>query len=163
MAIKLVPTAKEHIEDFNKVLGVIAREKKYITIEQRPPLKKTREFLMEVIKKKHPQIVAMDGEKLVGWCDIIPGSKPTTKHVGEMGVIILPEYRGQGLGEKLIKATLKKAKTKGVKRVELGVVSDNRNAVSLYLKLGFEIEGLKKKDLLLDGKYKDCIIMAKFI
>ncbi len=163
MGFKIIPTAKVHIEDFNKALGVVAREKRYITIEKKPPLAKTRGFLKEVIKKGYPQLVAMDGDKLAGWCDIIPGSKPTTKHVGNMGVILLPEYRGQGLGEKLIKATIKVAKKKGVKRVELGVVSDNRNAISLYLKLGFEVEGLKKKDLLLDGEYKDCIMMAKFV
>ena len=163
MAYKIVPISKKHIEGFNKALGVVAREKKYITFEKRPPLAATRKFVLNNIKNDNPQFVVLDNGKVVGWCDIIPGTRKCYKHVGEMGICLLPEYRDKGIGAKLIKKTIKKAKEKGIKRIELEVISDNRNALSLYLKLGFQIEGLKKKALLLDGKYKDDYIMSKFI
>jgi ribosomal-protein-alanine N-acetyltransferase len=49
-----------------------------------------------------------------------------------------------------------------LRKVCLGVVSDNIFAVELYKKLGFEIEGRYKNHAKYDGKYRDIIRMAIF-
>ena len=163
MAYQIVPIEEQHIKGFNAALGVIAREKKYISFTKTPSLISTRKFVIDNIQKGNPQFVLVVDGKVGGWCDIIPKEKDVDRHVGRMGVGLLPEYRGKGIGGKLIKKTLKKAKEKGLKRIELGVRADNRNALGLYLKLGFEIEGLQKKAHYIDGKYIDVYMMALFI
>ena len=48
------------------------------------------------------------------------------------------------------------------RKITLGVISENINALSLYLKLGFKIEGILNKHYLYGGKYRDAIRMALF-
>ena len=46
-------------------------------------------------------------------------------------------------------------------RLELTVICENSVAKHLYEKNGFEIEGIKRKSVLVDGKYLDEFYMAK--
>jgi len=163
MTYQIIPIEEEHIKGFNNALGVVAREKKYITFTDTPPLISTRKFVLDNIRNGYPQFVLVVDGKVGGCCDIIPHTKPVEKHVGTMGVWLLPEYRGKGIGGRIIKKAIKAAKEYGIKRIELGVRADNRSAVGLYLKLGVEIEGLQKKAMLMDGKYIDIYAMAMLL
>lgn len=49
-----------------------------------------------------------------------------------------------------------------LRKICLGVISENLDAIKLYNKLGFEVEGIYKKHLLYNEKYSDCIRMAIF-
>ena len=51
----------------------------------------------------------------------------------------------------------------GIHRLELTVMTENRAGVSLYKKMGFEIEGTKKDSLLVDGEYKDEFYMSRIL
>lgn len=53
-------------------------------------------------------------------------------------IAVLPSYRGQGIGDGLIKAMLFKAETLGLKRA---VLSSQLHAVGLYEKIGFIADG----------------------
>jgi RimJ/RimL family protein N-acetyltransferase len=56
--------------------------------------------------------------------------------------------------------TLEAARTFPLARVELAVRADNARAITLYGKLGFEVEGRRQRAMLVDGVYYDDIIMA---
>ena len=58
-----------------------------------------------------------------------------------------PDYRGKGIGEKLLKACLEKAKLKGVTRIELQTRIDNGASIGLYKKLGSSQETIKEKSI----------------
>lgn len=49
-----------------------------------------------------------------------------------------------------------------LRKITLGVISDNEKAVKLYRNLGFEIEGVYKKFGFYCTKYCDCLRMAIF-
>jgi|WetSurMetagenome_2_1015567.scaffolds.fasta_scaffold02911_20 RimJ/RimL family protein N-acetyltransferase len=53
-------------------------------------------------------------------------------------LIILPEYRQQGIARELFKHCIKISKEKAVDVIELIVHRDNINAISLYKSLGFD-------------------------
>ncbi|KHF26789.1 putative acetyltransferase YhhY [Anoxybacillus sp. BCO1] len=55
------------------------------------------------------------------------------------------------------------AREKGVHRLELTVVIDNAPAISLYQKMGFEQEGVKRHSLNINGRYVDEYCMAKLL
>ncbi len=57
-------------------------------------------------------------------------------HIGRLAV--LKEYRGQGLGAKMVLSLMKKAKNENMKRVYLGA---QKHAIGFYGKLGFSIYG----------------------
>lgn len=75
---------------------------------------------------------------------------------------LVPEFRNLGIGSKLLSATLEHAKIFGLEKVELDVYTSNFKAIALYKKFGFEQEGLIRKYRKLDGRYFDCLTMAKF-
>lgn len=53
-------------------------------------------------------------------------------------VIIGNEYRGKGLGRRLVEHVLARAKTDGMTRITLLADRDNKAAMGFYRKLGFE-------------------------
>jgi len=55
------------------------------------------------------------------------------------------------------------ARQRKVKKIALSVFSTNRQAIALYKKFGFAGEGRRKSQFLIDDKYVDEIMMARFI
>ncbi len=59
-------------------------------------------------------------------------------------VAILPEYRGQKLGEKLMAALMEHAKNRGALSMTLEVRTSNVVAQKMYAKFGFVSQGVRK-------------------
>jgi len=73
---------------------------------------------------------------------------------------VLDGYRGQGLGERLIRAALDAAREAGFERISLSVYARNTRAAALYRKVGFVVEGVRVRGKKLDGEYDDVHIMG---
>ncbi|MBR5961496.1 MAG: GNAT family N-acetyltransferase [Clostridia bacterium] len=79
------------------------------------------------------------------YCIVMQDGKPAAcaSTASEQGyallhnVVVDPEQRGKGLGEKLCRAILAKAKEDGAKYAYLQVVQGNNVALNLYQKIGF--------------------------
>ncbi len=126
-------------------------------------LKKVSAFQNNLIEKNGPVYYAIKNDRVVGWCDIFPEENPRQNHRGNLGMGLIKEFRGQGLGTKLLSSVLDHAKKFGMEKVELNVYSSNTHAIALYKKLNFEQEGLIKNYRKLDGEYYDCLVMGKFL
>lgn len=75
---------------------------------------------------------------------------------------MLQDYWGYGIGKNLLAESIAWADTNGIQKITLNVLETNTNAIKLYQKLGFEIEGILKKDKLLsDGKLYNTIMMGR--
>ena len=160
MSITIVPIREEHIAGFHAALDVVSRERRYLTFLEAPPLELVRAFVGRSLKGDFIQLVALDGDAVVGWCDIIVAERLTMRHGGMLGVSLLPDWRGCGIGARLITAALAKARQRGMVRVQLHVREDNARAIRLYEKLGFEHEGRLRRDLRIDGTFYDSLVMA---
>ncbi len=55
------------------------------------------------------------------------------------------DFRGKGFGTQLINDMIERAKSLGVGALTLEVNENNTNAISLYKKFGFEVEGVRVK------------------
>ena len=65
-----------------------------------------------------------------------------SKFVGVVNdVYVLPEFRGKGIGKKLVVKCLKRMKALGMNATSLTVLTENKTAIKLYEKLGFRIHG----------------------
>jgi len=160
MDIAIVPKRPEHIESFHRALDIVARERKYLTLLEAPPLTQTREFVMGLIQKGGLQFVALADGEVVGWCDIERHVLPSFAHRGALVMGIVPAYRECGIGLRLIQATLAQARVARFVRVELDVHADNARAIALYEKVGFVREGVARDAVFVDGEYRDAINMA---
>jgi len=159
-AVEIVPIAPEHIESFHRALDFVARERRYLAFLEAPPLESTRAFVLDMIKRRYPQFVALSGLEVVGWCDVTPKTMPVYAHSGVLGIALLPPFRGQGIGKRLILRALDAARAIGLQRVELTVRETNTGAIELYKKVGFEVEGPPRRAVRLDGADENIVCMA---
>ena len=91
-------------------------------------------------------VVAETDGKVVGmaWTRIIPAYGNIDKNTPELAVSVLPEYRGQDIGTKLMNALFAILKEQGYTRTSLSV-QQNNPAVRFYKRLGYRIT-LEKLD-----------------
>lgn len=158
--IVITEITPEHIEGYHAAIDRVARERKYLTMLEAFPLPETRDFVLNMIRQRNPHFVAMVEGRVIGWCDITRHFFPAHAHRGSLGMGIIAEYRGKGLGRRLVAAALEKARQEGFIRVELSVHADNTRAIALYEKAGFVTEGVQRRSVRIDGRFKDTISMA---
>jgi ribosomal protein S18 acetylase RimI-like enzyme len=158
--IRIRAISEKDSEGFHACLGAVSRERKYLGILEAPTLENTRKWLEEGIKQGEIRLVALSSSQIVGWCDIETHTREGFRHVGKLGMGILKDYRGQGLGRALLEATLAAAREQKLERVELEVYASNLVAIRLYETYGFQLEGRKQKARKLDGSYDDIIVVA---
>ncbi len=161
MNAKIEPIRPEDIESFHRALDAVARERKYLTLLEAPPLAETRDFVLSGMKRGDPQFAALANDEVVGWCDVRRHCFPAHAHRGSLGMGLVPAYRGYGLGLRLLETTLKRADQLGFVRVEFSVHADNARAIALYDKVGFVREGVLKDAVFVDGRFRDAIAMAR--
>jgi len=97
------------------------------------------EFLKEKTESPNEiEIVAVVDGMVAGTAGIeAVGAKYKLKHRAELGIAILKEYWGLGIGKALMEACIECAKDAGYTQLELNVVAENERAVALYRKMGF--------------------------
>ncbi len=59
-----------------------------------------------------------------------------------MSLAVKREFRRRGIGKMLLREVIRRARSKGIKRLTLEVRVSNRAAQELYKKLGFEVAGV---------------------
>jgi len=103
-------------------------------------------------------------QKIAGVCDIHRDTSLLTRkrHTGILGIIIGKDFRGQGIGEHIMKTTIDVAKAhiSGLRMIKLDCFATNIPAISLYKKLGFQEVGRIPKSLLYKNEYIDEVIMT---
>ena len=85
-------------------------------------------------------VVAEQNRQVIGaaWTRIIPAYGHINDETPELAISIFPEFRGYGIGTKLMKKLFNMLREKGYKRTSLSVQKDNP-ALRLYERLGYYI------------------------
>ncbi len=114
-------------------------------------------------KEKVYLMAFIDG-KFVG-CSDVELSTFAKKHNGVFGIIVDNNYRGEGVGEALMKLVISEAKKnlKGLRIIILECFAANLVALNLYKKMGFIEYGHLPNALKRRGKYMDEVLMYKKI
>ena len=96
-------------------------------------------------------VLALDGERVIGcaticYITIMPTfSHPSGKRAHLMNVYTVKEFRGQGIGKKMVDLLIEDAWNKGATEISLDATESGR---PLYKKCGFEDSG-------------ECMVLAK--
>ena len=89
-------------------------------------------------------------------------NKVRDRHSAAIAIAVHPDSHGKGVGKSLMSEALNQADNwLNLVRVELEVHSDNLSAVSLYEKVGFEVEGTKRLSTFKNGRYIDMLLMSR--
>lgn len=137
----------------------VARERRYLAIVEGFAIDETARFIARLLAAGgvHRVAEADDGE-IVGACDIVPLATEGMRHVGRLGIAILPGFRRRGLGRRLLCEAVDGAFAAGLGRVELEVFASNREAIRLYESAGFRREGCRRAARRLDGREDDLLL-----
>ncbi|KAL3323164.1 hypothetical protein AABB24_040329 [Solanum stoloniferum] len=103
-----------------------------------------RSFDEELKKKNSGLLYTQLDEDIAGY---VMYSWPSSLSACITKLAVKENYRGQGHGEKLLKAAMQKCRTRNVHRISLHVDPTRTAAMQLYKKLGFQV------DTLVEGYY----------
>lgn len=163
-AIAIVYTSPAYALSLWQAIKTVAEERKYLASTRGFPRDATREFVDKVVEKRMAQYLAVEGDTVVGWCDILPKPWEGMAHVGTLGMGVVAEYRGQGLGSRLLQVTEDHARDRNLlEKIELEVFESNRPAIWLYEKYGYQFEGKRLRGRKLDGEYDNIVLMGKML
>jgi len=162
MDIRFERASDRYAASFCSAVDAVARERKYLGSTTGFPEEITRKFVRNIQKNNLAQFYALDDEKVVGWCDILPRQYEGFGHVGVLGMGVIASHRGKGIGKHLLRLTLDHAKNaNGLEKAELEVFKSNTAAIGLYESTGFIREGERIDARKLDEQYDNVVLMAK--
>lgn len=160
------PATRADLEGYRRCIGRVAAERRWLVFVDTPPPDALHQHVGGMIDRGLPVFVAVAADGIVvGWCDIhVPPFNPVRAgfdHVGVLGMGLDADWRGRGLGGRLLAAALAAAEALRIERVELDVFAANERARHLYERHGFVVEGVRRRARKLDDRYEDVIAMAR--
>jgi RimJ/RimL family protein N-acetyltransferase len=103
----------------------------------------------------------LDGE-VVGHCTVNrvgPAATSEAAHVGELGILVHRDHRGRGVGDALLRETIRQCRGH-FELVRLSVFSVNRRARALYERHGFVYVGTRPAHIKRGDRYYDEDLMV---
>lgn len=103
-------------------------------------------------------VCEIDG-KITGNCSIMFNSRIKTRHRASVGIALLKEFWGLGIGTLMFEELIRIARDRGIMQMELEVVEGNERAIVLYQKMGFQTVAEKPNAI----RLKDGTLLKEFI
>ena len=156
-------TGKEDAKKFQRFINTLTKEKTYLLVDKPVTLKEEKQWLKDQIQsqKKGQQIYikALVSGHLIGDCFAKPGFGRNKGNIN-LGIAISKHWRGKGLGKIMLNELILLSEKKWhPKNIFLHVVSENKNALSVYESLGFKKVARLPKWFNYYGKFLDEIIL----
>lgn len=106
------------------------------------------------------RLLAIDQGDLVGFLGASGSPIPRIRHSAQLVIGVLRSHWGRGVGRALMTEAIRWAPTVGLSRLELFVMKPNSRAISLYERMGFRVEGYRRRAYVVDGVPVDDQLMA---
>ena len=138
----------------------LIREPEEITITE----EQENQFIQAKIDaERELMLVAFIDGKHIGNCSLM-SIAPYKRycHRCDVAIALYKEYCGCGIGKAMLQTVLDVAKSIGYEQAELEVMAENKDAIAMYEKLGFEKFGTFPDNMkYADGSYMDAYWMMK--
>ena len=113
---------------------------------------------------RYKVIVAEDKGQIVGWASLNQyNNRSAYDGVADLSVYISRDYRGKGVGKKLLAKLESLAIENGFHKILLFTFPFNQLGQGLYRRMGFREVGVFKNQGKLDGKFVDVMAMEKIL
>jgi phosphinothricin acetyltransferase len=111
---------------------------------------------------KEARLVAVFDDVVTGWAALSPVSmRCVYEGVAEVSVYVGVEFRGRGIGLKLLNKLVKLSEEHGIWTLQAGILSENKTSIRLHEKAGFRTVGVREKLGRLHGVWKDIVLMER--
>ena len=155
------------VESLKDYINKISAEQSFILLQgfQQTTESETnwlKDKLEKISKNQCVYLCGFYNNQLVACAEIETG-KEAKSHLGEFGVSVALEFRGEGIGKKIMELTISESikKLPELRIITLEVFSQNITAQNLYHKLGFIKYGCLPHGVKRRGQLDDAIYMYK--
>jgi L-amino acid N-acyltransferase YncA len=100
-------------------------------------------------------------DDIVGYCSLHTNERLWTRHIGEIRVFVLHEYRGIRLASRLVTEMFQIAREQNLDRITFNIAREQPHMQQMLEGLGFKVEALLTDWLMdRDGRTHDLLIMS---
>lgn len=112
--------------------------------------------------RKDCRLIATIDNKIVGWAALSNvSSRCVYSGVAEVSVYVDADYRGKGIGDKLLDSLIKKSELNGIWTLQAGIFPENKSSLKLHHKHGFRTIGIKERIGKMDNTWRDVAILER--
>lgn len=157
-AQELVAVVKTYIEESEFI--------PYCVGEFNPTLEEEENRIQSFLDRENSiSLVAIHNEHIIGNIDVIGLHQKVMCHTARLGMGVLSDWQGVGVGSALLNNALQWARKKTpLEIIYLEVYANNKGGLALYKKYGFEESGQRKDIFKVDDTtYIDEVIMQQKI
>jgi GNAT superfamily N-acetyltransferase len=143
VSVELGPATREDLPQLVALLGVLFSQEAELVPDDGKQTRALEKILSdESVGRIH---VAREGGKVVAMASLIYGISTAEGGLAASfeDMVVLPGYRGKGIGSALLGYVVAEARKQGVLRLMLLTDKQNKRAQALYRKLGFVESSMK--------------------
>lgn len=155
---------RANLEDLEKIVNIYnasipsriaTGDLQQITVESR------LRWFQERDDQKYPIWVIDNKNQVIGWVSLQHFyGRPAYKSTAEISLYIAEEYRGQGIGKKLLQHVIEESPKLGLKNLLGFIFAHNQPSLNLFKKHNFQQWGYLPKVAQLDNIERDLVIMG---
>ena len=109
-------------------------------------------------------LVVEAGGRVVGWGSLNAfNPRRAYDHVADFSLYVDREWRGRGLGRRLLDALIARARALGYHKLVLSAFPWNQGGMTVYRRAGFREVGTYREQGLLDGRWVDTVVMERIL
>ena len=115
-------------------------------------------------RSHHPQcrLVAYIGDVIVAWAALSPVSaRACYAGVAEHSIYVDEAYRGRGIGKTLLTEFVRQSEAAGFWTLQSSIFPENEASIATHLACGFRILGRRKRVAMLNGIWRDTVIVER--
>ena len=111
---------------------------------------------------KFGRLIAILEEKVVGWTALSPiSSRCVYAGVAEVSIYVDPNYRGMGIGNKLLSSLIFESEKNGIWTLQAGIFPENYGSIKLHHNNGFRVVGVRQRLGKMDNRWRDVAILER--
>ena len=163
--IRIRRASVDDAEGIARVMNAVVAERVHSAIDRAWNTDEQRRYLASLSSREAIH-VAVDGSGEVIGVQTLDRYSPVLEsmaHVAQLGTFLMPEWRGRGVGLALFHQTKPFATSAGYRKIVIYVRASNASAQSFYKGLGFSECGRLRRQVMIDGREDDEILMEFFL
>jgi phosphinothricin acetyltransferase len=111
---------------------------------------------------RHPRLIAVAGDRVVGWTALIPLSpREVYRGVAELSIYVADGMRGLGVGGALLTELITQSEAAGIWTLQAGMFPENEASLRLHRACGFRVVGTHERIGRLDGHWRDVLLLER--
>jgi len=116
----------------------------------------------DVAHHPHSRLVALDGERVIGWAALSPVSRRACyAGVAEVSVYVASDSRAMGVGSALLGALVESAERHGIWTLQASVFPENDATRRLHARHGFRELGQRERVARHRGRWRNTLLLER--